>query len=135
VPAIKEKWPDRNRNVSIQQDEASAHILDIEIEFCQLATQGVWNICLLTQSAKSPDLNVLNLNFFRALQSSQWSSGYQRIILEGLIRQVQTAYANFKPWKIDLEFLTIQTCMEEILKIYGSNNYRVPHHRGKDAML
>ena len=133
VPAIKEKWPDRNRNVIIQQDGASSHILENDFEFCRLATQGVWNIRLLTQPAKSPDLNVLDLSFFRALQSSQWSSGYQRTI-EGLIRQVETAYANFEPRKIDKGFLTLQTCMEEILKIHGANDYEVPH-MGKDAML
>jgi hypothetical protein len=109
VPAIKEKWPDRNRNVIIQKDGASSHILENDFEFCRLvATQGVWNIRLLTQPAKSPDLNVLDLSFFRALQSSQWSPGYQRTI-EGLIRQVETAYANFEPRKIDKGFLTLQT--------------------------
>jgi hypothetical protein len=133
VPAIKEKWPDRNRNVIIQQDGACSHILENDIEFCRLATQGVGNICLLTQPAKSTDLNVLDLSFFRALQSSQWSSGYQRTI-EGLIRHVESAYANFEPRKIDKGFLTLQTCMEEILNIYGANDYEVPH-MGKDAML
>jgi hypothetical protein len=110
VPAIKEKWPHRNSNEIIQQDGASAHILENDIEFCQIATtQGVWNICLLTQPAKSPDLNVLDLSFFRALHSSQWSAlGYQRTI-EGLMRQVQMAYANFETRMIDKGFLTLQT--------------------------
>ncbi len=47
--------------------------------------------------------------------------------IEGLIRQVETAYANFEPRKI-------QTCMEEILKIHGANDFEVPH-MGKDTML
>jgi hypothetical protein len=41
-----------------------------------VARAGNWNISLETQCAKSPDLNVLELSFFRALQSHQWRSGF-----------------------------------------------------------
>ncbi len=133
VPAIKEKWPDRNRDIIIQQDGAAAHIADNDLEFRQGAQQGLWNIRLLTQPAKSPDLNVLDLSFFRALQSAQWSQGYE-VTIDGLIRQVQRAYRDFEPRKIDKGFLTLQTCMDEILTIHGANDYKLPHIR-KDAML
>ena len=33
VPAIKQKWPDQNRSITIQQDGASAHISDDDFEF------------------------------------------------------------------------------------------------------
>ena len=44
IPAIKEKWPDQNRNILIQQDGASAHITAGDFEFRRHAQQGVWNI-------------------------------------------------------------------------------------------
>ena len=75
IPAIRMNWPDRgmNRTVIVQHDGASSHIAENDQEFNLHAKQGVWNICLETQSAKSPDSNVLDLSFFRALQAKQWS--------------------------------------------------------------
>ena len=70
VPAaIKEKWPDRNQNILIQQDGASSQIDEDDPECVAVRDTGVWNIRLMTQSPKLPDLNVLDLSFFRALQS------------------------------------------------------------------
>ena len=41
VPAIKDKWPDQDRNIVIQhQDGASAHIDEFDPAFCAAATSG-----------------------------------------------------------------------------------------------
>ena len=65
VPTKKEKcWPDRNQNMLIQQDGASSHIDEDDPEFVAVGVTGVWNIILMTQSLKLPDLNVLVLSFF-----------------------------------------------------------------------
>jgi hypothetical protein len=64
VPAIKAKLPDWNRNILIQQDGASSHIDEDDPEFVAVGVTGVWNIRLMTQSPKLPDLNVLDLSFF-----------------------------------------------------------------------
>ena len=115
VPAIKQKWPDQNRSITIQQDGASAHVSDDDFEFKSHAQTGLWNIKLLTQLAKSPDLNVLDLSFFRALQSAQWEKGFETTI-DGLVDQVLRAYADFVPRKIDKGFLTLMGCMDKIMK-------------------
>ena len=133
VPAIKEKWPDRERRVVIQQDGASSHIDDDDPEFEAVARTGNWNISLETQPAKSPDLNVLDLSFFRALQSHQWRSGFVNT-MEELILQVERAYREFETRKIDFAFLTLQCCIDDTLSTYGSNNYCI-RHMGKEAML
>jgi hypothetical protein len=133
VPAIKDKWPDRNRNIVIQQDGASSHIEEDDADFVAAATQGIWNISLETQAAKSPDLNVLDLSFFRALQSHQWRSGFANTMDE-LILQVQRAYDAFEPRKLDFAFLTLQCCIDDILTIYGDNDYAI-RHMGKESML
>jgi hypothetical protein len=72
IPAIKQKWPDRKHNIKIQQDGASSHIGQDDEEFVEAATAGNWNIKLLMQSAQSPDTNINDLAFFRALQSTQF---------------------------------------------------------------
>ena len=133
VPAIKGKWPDRNRNIVIQQDGASSHINNDDAAFVAAATQGVWNISLETQAAKSPDLNVLDLSFFRALQSHQWRNGFANTMDE-LILQVQRAYNDFEPRKLDFAFLTLQCSIDDILTMHGDNNYDI-RHMGKEAML
>jgi hypothetical protein len=63
LPAIKQKWPYWNWNIVIQQDGASAHMDEYDPQFLAAATSGNWNISLMTQSPKLPDLNVLDLPF------------------------------------------------------------------------
>ena len=135
IPAIKMKWPDRgmNRTVVIQHDRALAHIEENDQEFNLHAKQGVWNICLETQSAKSPDTNVLDLSFFRALQAKQWSLGPQTTI-EGLVAKVLWAFGEFDPRKIHCGFLTLQTCLNDMLEVNGGNDYKI-RHLGKLAIL
>ena len=54
IPAIQNKWPDQNRDITIQHDGASSHIEDDDPEFAEVASAGNWNIKLETQPAKSP---------------------------------------------------------------------------------
>ena len=133
IPAIKEKWPDRNRNIIIQQDGAPAHIKENDAEFVAAATAGLWNISLELQPPKSPDINVLDLSFFRALQAAQWRRE-PAVTIDGLIQQVNDAFEEFNPRKIDYGFITLQTCMDDILTAYGNNNYKITHI-GKNARL
>jgi hypothetical protein len=133
VPAIKARWPDRERDITIQQDGASSHIQQRDPAFQAVATAGNWNIKLLTQPAQSPDTNLLDLSFFRALQSSQWDHGFAYEI-NGLIAQVTEAYRDFPPRQIDFGFLTLQCCLEQILISNGDNKYKVPH-MGKERLL
>ena len=95
VPSIKANWPGRNRDITIQQDGAGAHIDENDPAFVALAMAGVWRIKLQTQSPKSPDLNVLDLSIFPALQSHQWRREFTNNIDE-LVEQVQRAYLDFE---------------------------------------
>jgi hypothetical protein len=133
VPAIKRKWPDRNRKISIQQDGASSHIRPHDPEFVPAVTAGNWKITLVTQPAQSPDTNHLDLTFFRALQSKQWDNGFA-LEIDGLIEQVNRAYKDFPSQKIDFGFITLQSCLQEILLSNGGNEYKIPHI-GKERLL
>jgi hypothetical protein len=115
------------------QDGASSHIKQNDPAFVDAATQGNWNITLLTQPAQSPDTNLLDLTFFRALQSKQWDNGFENEI-NGLIAQVLRANNEFLPRKIDFGFLTLASCMDEILCSNGDNIYSIPH-MGKERLL
>lgn len=71
LPAIKEKWPreDAGRTIFIQQDNAPCHVAVDDEEFCRAALEGGFDIRLTCQPPNSPDLNVLDLGYFRAIQS------------------------------------------------------------------
>jgi hypothetical protein len=87
---------------------------------------GNWNIKMVIQSAQSPDTNINDLAFFRALQSTQFDLGFATDT-NGLIAQVLTAFKNFSPIALDNAFLTLQLCMEQIILIHGRNTYKIPH--------
>ena len=44
-----------------------------------------------------------------------------------LIQQVERAFNEYPPHKIAYGFITLQSCLEEILKSDGNNTYRIPH--------
>jgi hypothetical protein len=126
IPAIKDKWPDCNRNIVIQHDRAPAHIRVDDAEFVAAATTGLSNISLELQPPKLPDINVLDLSFFCALQAARWRQESARTI-DGLIQQVYDAFEEFDPQKIDFGFIALQMCMNHILKAYGNNYYKISH--------
>ena len=133
IPAIKEKWPCRDRNIVIQQDGASAHLAPDNPEFLLHARTRPWNISLLTQAPKSPDTNICDLSFFRALESDQWQDGQEENI-EGLVAQVLRTFVRFDERKNDFGFLTLQCCLDDILCTNGGNDYAI-RHVGKARML
>ena len=103
------------------------------MEFGLVARTGTWNINILTQAPKSPDTNVCDLSFFRALQSEQWRNGVEDSI-DGLIAQVLTTFERFNERKNDFGFLTLQCCLDDILIRNGGNDYSI-RHMGKERML
>ena len=90
------------------------------------AKHGVlWNICLETQPAKSPDTNISDLSLFRAHQAKQRSLGPGETTTGGLIAKALWAFDEFDPRKIDCGFLTLQTCLNDMLEANGGNNYTI----------
>ena len=71
LPAIKALWPasERGRIIYIQQDNAKTHIAVNDSVFCAAAQADGWDIRLTCQPPNSPDLNILDLGFFAALQA------------------------------------------------------------------
>ncbi|XP_074292091.1 uncharacterized protein LOC141618934 [Silene latifolia] len=70
IPAIKAKWPEgASKNIFIQQDNARPHIKNNDQAFMAVANSEGFNIQLTFQPPNSPDLNVNDLGYFRALQS------------------------------------------------------------------
>lgn len=68
------KWPqeDMNKPIYIQQDNACPHLGPTDQLFHEASQQDGFDIQLICQPPNSPDLNILDLGFFRAIQSIQY---------------------------------------------------------------
>ena len=139
VPSIVAKWPrdeyeDPNYTITIQQDGATSHITMDDTPFEETLEEiGVptGKIKLLTQPANSPDLNLNDLGFFNSLQSTYYQTCPSNAM--ELIQMVQETYSEYPAANINRIWLTLQSCMNEIIKVHGCNQYKIPH-MGKEKM-
>ena len=132
IPAIKEKWPrsawnDRRHIIRIQQDGPPSHITPDDRLFNEgLSDLGVQNkILLYTQPANSPDVNINDLALFRCLQAA-----YEHFTPRNatdIIQYVTQVHAEYPKEKINRMWLTMMTCMNEIIECHGDNTYKIPH--------
>lgn len=134
LPAVKEKVPPElaSETIYIQQDNAPCHVSVDDEEFQAAASEGGFDIRLINQPPNSPDLNVLDLGFFAAIQALQQKKVTRTV--DELIQAVQTSFDEFSSVDSNKIFLTLQSCMIEIMKVKGSNKYKTPHMK-KDVML
>ena len=82
------------------------------------------------QPANSPDTNVLDLGFFRSLQSDYHKIKRAKDI-DGLIANALQAWNKYDPFKLAKIWVSHQAVCDEILCCYGDNDYTLPH-LGKD---
>jgi hypothetical protein len=92
LPAIKEKWPaeERGMPIFIQQDNARTHVAVNDPAFVEAAQADEWDIRLTCQPPNSPDLNVLDLGFFAAIQALFYKGTPNNI--EKIVEKVDKAF-------------------------------------------
>ena len=79
---------------------------------------------MFTQLPNSPDTNILDLGFFRAIQLFNDDCPANE---EELIKSVEKAYGEY-PWhKLNHVWLTLQSCFNMIIENDGGNDYKIPH--------
>jgi hypothetical protein len=127
LPAIREKRPREKlgSTIFIQQDNAKTHIKPNDPEFLHAAKQDGFDIRLMCQPANSPDLNVLDLGFFAAIQALQYKEAPKTI--DELISAVVKSFENYSSILSNRIFVSLHLCMTEIMKTQGSNKYKIPH--------
>ncbi|XP_021757883.1 uncharacterized protein LOC110722901 [Chenopodium quinoa] len=132
MPAIRATWPENScKTIWIQQDNARPHINIDDPEFLEEANKDGFDMHLICQPAQSPDLNVLDLGFFRAIQAIQHQEFPESV--EELVESVLTSYASYDPRIINMTWLHSMYVMEEIMKVKGGNNFKNPH-KGKKRL-
>ena len=130
LPAVKEKWPMHNARIWLQQDGAKSHILEDDMEFKEAVDEIGLNLTVFTQSPNLPDTNILDLGFFRAIQSFNDDCPANE---EELIKSVEKAYGEYPYRKLNHVWLTLQSCLDMIIENDGGNDYKIPH-MGKESM-
>ena len=127
LPAIVEKWPRTerlSRKIWIQQDGAKSHINTDDEEFREAIQDQELNVGLYTQAANSPDVNLLDLGFFRAIQSFNDVAPKNE---EELIQSVQHAYTTYPRKRLNRMWLTLQSVFNQIILCNGDNDYNIKH--------
>ena len=95
ILAILEKWPRRDRmsrTIYIQQHGVKNHICEGDEEFNNTLMEQVIDAKLYMQTPNSPDINLLDLGFFRTIQSFNNASLKNE---EELIQSVMEAYETY----------------------------------------
>lgn len=136
LPAIYEKFP-RNRSrqqvVSIQQDNPNTHFREDDEEWqAAVSCHPCFKVQLKQQPPNSPDTNILDLGFFRAIQSLQWKQPPARTI-DALIANVDKAFSIYDPNLLEKIWLTHQGICDNILVHDGDNDFDPPH-MAKDSI-
>ncbi|KAM3301964.1 hypothetical protein P3S67_016466 [Capsicum chacoense] len=107
LPAIRAKWPasDSNNPIFLQQDNARPHIGN-DFKFIEAARQDGFDIRLCFQPSNSPDLNVLDLGFFGAIQNFQYHKSPKNV--DELVEAVEISFDEMKAKQLNHVFLTLQ---------------------------
>ncbi|XP_057774928.1 uncharacterized protein LOC130993909 [Salvia miltiorrhiza] len=133
IPAIKAKWPQfASRVIFIQQDNAKPHIKDSDLDFRQAASSDGFDIKIVHQPPNSPNTNINDLGWFRAIQSLQTESVCTNV--DTLVEAVKKSFDELSPTTLNKVFLSLQGCLTEILKVKGQNCYKIPH-MGKGSLI
>ena len=133
LPSIQTKWPGSvGEPIYIQQDNARPHIHPMDPKFLEAACKNGFDIRLTFQPPNSPDMNVLDLGFFRAIQSLQYQEAPSTV--DELVNAVQKSFEELPSKNLNYIFLSLQTCLVEVMKVNGGNNYKLPHI-GKQQLM
>ena len=113
-----------NGRSRLQQDGTKSHILDDDEEFKKVVDRIGLNLTMYTQSPNSLDTNILDLGFFRAIQSFNDDCPTNE---EESIKSVEKAYGEYPMRKLNHVWLTLQSCLNMIIENDGGNDYKIPH--------
>ncbi|KAK9732858.1 hypothetical protein RND81_04G027500 [Saponaria officinalis] len=133
ILAIKAKWlQGANKRIFIQQDNTKPHIIGSDEDFVHAAKSDGFDMELIQQPPNSPDMNILDLGFFRSIQTLQHKKSSRSICQ--LLDSVVNAFDTISYDKLKHVWVSLQAYMNEVMRLKGSNSYPLPH-LGKNRMV
>ncbi|KAF0688201.1 Aste57867_20167 [Aphanomyces stellatus] len=115
----------QSKSVIVQQDNAKPYVLPNDADFREAYLSDGWDMVLKCQPANLPDLNVLDLGFFRVIQTLQQIHRAKSI--DVVIAATLKAWAKVDPATLNRNFLTLQCYLLQVIKQSGGNGYKIPH--------
>lgn len=133
LPAIAAKCPIemKAKPILIQQDNAPCHMKGHDPDFQTMTDDLNLVVKMYEQPPNSPDTNINDLGFFASLQSLQHKKAPMNT--KQLIEAVEDCFETYESYKLNRVFLTLMSCFNEILRVQGSNSYKLPH-MGKESL-
>ncbi|KAF0693687.1 Aste57867_15372 [Aphanomyces stellatus] len=126
IPAIRSKWPKEDtRKVKIQQDNARPHVPPLDLDVVAACKADGWDMEVVFQPPNSHDMNVLDLGFFRAIQTLQSEKSSRS--LEEIVSATESAWLEVSMNTLNKNFVTLQRCLKEVILAQGGNDYKIPH--------
>ena len=117
------KWPgnriERAQTIFIQQDNEKSHIATDDLEFMMNASQDEFDIRLICQPLNSPDLNILDFGYFRAIQSKYFRNCPANV--HEIIHLVLETFDEIELGTLNKAFLSLQDRISVILKVNRGN--------------
>ncbi|KAF0707721.1 hypothetical protein AaE_013489 [Aphanomyces astaci] len=112
IPSIRSKWPSgESRAIKIQQGNARPHMPPSDVDIVAACKAEGWDMQVVFQPPNSPDLNVLDLGFFHAIQTLQVENHSSS--LEEIVAATEEAWTRVSPLTLNKNFFTLQRCLEE----------------------
>ncbi|GJQ80312.1 hypothetical protein Trydic_g12195 [Trypoxylus dichotomus] len=127
VPTIRFKFlkTHKAKVIYVQQDNEKPHSCDNDAELLGEGSRDGWRIKCKSQPPNCPDLNILDLAFFNAIQPLQHQTSPKT--MDELIDCVESVFDALTKEKIDSIFLTLQKRLESTMMASGGNNYKIEH--------
>lgn len=110
--------------IKVQQDNAGPHVSEDNKDIMDTGLADGWTIEMACQPPRSPDLNVLDLGIFNAIQSVQYRWPTNK--LDDLVVAVDNAFHSIPAATIDKCFVTLQKVLQCIIASGGGNDYKLP---------
>ncbi|KAF0749686.1 hypothetical protein AaE_006962 [Aphanomyces astaci] len=132
IPAIRCKWPStETKTIKIQQDNARPHVPPVDPDVVAACKDQGWGMEVVFKPPNSPDMNVLDLGLFRAIQTLQAEK--HSSCLEDIVAATEAAWADVSSTTLNKNFLTLQRCLQVDILNQGGNDYKIPHMK-KDVL-
>jgi len=130
ITAIKAKFPSSSKGkpLFIQADNARPHTVRVDklIEEVERQSTNGWDIRIQRQPPNSPDMNILDLEVFKHLQSLMDHRTPKGT--DSLVKMVKESFYNHDD-SLEKKFYSLQQAMIGTLEANGDNTYSLKHMR------
>ena len=126
-PSNVEKFPKDCKEINIQLDNASPHIKDDDVDCRQEVDKSGIKLKIKHHPYSSPELNVLDLGYFTAIQSLKHQ--IQSTTIEDLVENVKDSYTYLIINQLHNIWITWKLVMLKVIESNGDNTYVFPHKK------